>query len=154
MRRAAVLILGLAMALLPATADAEKHQSHKPSGVEGTVFNGTCPGACQAPPPPEPVYSGDVTITVARAGDGRVVASEGIADGHFKLRVKRGLYNVSSVPPSPPPCQPTPTIVCPVAQARSEALIAPCLRGETKQVKVRRHRFTQLDLQVSNSCIV
>jgi hypothetical protein len=99
------------------------------------------------------VYSGPVTVTVQRASDGTTVASQAVSDGHFRFRLKRGSYDVSSVPPNPPACQPTPQTVCP-AGADSAAVVAPCLKGETKRVRVRRHRFTHVELHVSNVCIV
>jgi hypothetical protein len=148
----ALALLG-AIALVSAPADAKKRHSHKPAGVEGVVLNSTCPGACAEPPPPAPVYTGAVTITVTRASDGQQVASQAISDGHFKLRVKRGLYDVSSVPPNPPTCEPTPETVCPQA-AQSAAVIAPCMQGDTQRVQVRRHKFTHVELHVSNVCIV
>jgi hypothetical protein len=123
-----------ALALLVAPAGATKRHKHKPSGVEGVVLNSTCYGPCVDPAPPEPVYTGAVTITVSRARDGTIVASQAISRGHFKLRVKRGLYDVSSVPPNPSP--------------------QPCLTGETRRVEVRRHRFIRLELHVQNVCIV
>jgi hypothetical protein len=150
------LLIGLALlaalALCVAPAGAKKRHGHKHSGVAGTVLNATCPGACAEPPPPEPLYTGPVTVTVARAADGVVVASQAVGDGHFRLRVKRGLYDISSVPPNPPTCEPTPQTVCPL-QA-SPAVIAPCLQGETKRVQVARHHFTHVELHVSNTCIV
>jgi hypothetical protein len=149
----ALALIG-AIALVASPATAKKHRSHKPAGVAGIVLNSTCPGACQEPPPPEPVYTGDVTITVKRASDGVQVASQAIADGHFRMRLHRGLYDVSSVPPNPPTCQPQPDQVCPLAGASEPAVIAPCLMGETKRVAVRRHHFTQVELHVSNVCIV
>jgi hypothetical protein len=153
MRRLVIALAFLgALALVAVPADAKKRHSHKPAGVKGVVLNATCAGACQDPPPPEPVYRGPVTITVQRAGDGQQVASQPVSDGHFRIRLKRGLYDVSSVPPNPPACEPTPKTVCP-AQA-SPAVIAPCLQGETKRVQVRRHRFTRIELHVSNVCIV
>jgi hypothetical protein len=148
----ALALLG-AVALVAAPADARKRHSHKPAGVEGVVLNSTCPGACAEPPPPAPVYAGAVTITVARVSDGQQVASKAISDGHFKLRVKRGLYNVSSVPPNPPTCEPTPETVCPMS-AQNAAVIAPCMQGETKRIQVRRHKFTHVELHVSNVCVV
>jgi hypothetical protein len=141
------------LVFLATPAGAKKHHNHKPSGVAGTVFNSTCAGACANPPPPEPVYTGAVTITVTRASDGQQVASQAISDGHFRIRLKRGLYDVSSVPPNPPTCQPTPETVCPLG-AQSAAVIAPCMQGETQRVQVRRHRFTHVELHVSNVCIV
>ena len=148
----ALALLG-AIALFAAPAHAKKRHNHKPAGVKGVVLNATCPGACAVPPRPQPLYTGSVTVTVARDGEGVVVASQAVSDGHFRLRVKRGLYDVSSVPPNPPTCEPTPQTVCPMS-AESPAVIAPCLRGETQRVKVRRHRFTRVELHVSNSCIV
>jgi hypothetical protein len=153
MRRGLLIIAAIAIALAPASADGKKRHNHKPAGMEGVVLNSTCPGACAEPPPPAPLYTGPVTITVTRASDGAIVASQAISDGHFKLRVKRGLYDVSSLPPNPPTCEPTPETVCPM-DAQSAAVIAPCLQGETKRVQVRRHKFTHVELHVSNVCIV
>ncbi len=149
-----VLALLGAIALVAAPADAKKRHSHKPSGVKGVVLNSSCAGACVDPPPPEPVYTGAVTITVQRASDGQQVASQATGDGHFRIRLKRGLYDVSSVPPNPepPPCQPG--MMCPLAGAQSAAIVAPCMQGETTRVQVRRHHFAHLELHVSNVCIV
>jgi hypothetical protein len=141
------------MTLFAAPVQAKKHHNHKPAGVRGVVLNSSCAGACQDPPPPAPVYTGAVTITVTRASDGQQVASQAISDGHFRIRLQRGLYDVSSVPPNPPTCEPTPDTVCPLS-AQSAAVIAPCLQGETKRVQVRRHKFAHVELHVSNTCIV
>jgi hypothetical protein len=151
----AVLTLVAAMALVATPATAKKHRSHKHAGVAGTVLNSTCAGACQEPSPPAPVYTGPVTITVQRASDGQQVASQAIDDGHFRIRLKRGLYDVSSVPPNPPACEPTRETVCPLAsRAPGPAVIAPCLEGETRRVRVKRRHFTQVELHVRNVCIV
>jgi hypothetical protein len=149
-----VLALIGAIAVVATPATAKKRHSHKPAGVAGTVLNSTCAGACQEPPPPEPAYAGALTITVQRASDGQQVASQAIDDGHFRLRLMRGLYDVSSVPPNPPTCEPQPDQVCPLAGAQSAAIVRSCLQGETKRVAVRRHHFTQVELHVSNVCIV
>ena len=143
-----------AVALVIAPADAKKRHSHKPSGVEGVVLNSTCAGPCAEPPPPEPAYTGPVTVTVQRVGDGQQVASQAISDGHFRIRLKRGLYDVSSVPPNPepPPCQPGE--MCPLENAQSAAIVQPCQQGETQRVQVRRHRFAHVELHVGNVCIV
>jgi hypothetical protein len=96
-----------------------------------------------------------MTVTVRRAGDGGLVASQDVSDGQFKLRVRRGHYDVSSVPPNPPGCQPQPGRVCPAEPgSQPAAIIAPCLTGETKRVVVRRHHFTHVELSVSNACVV
>ena len=57
-----------------------------------------------------------------RVSDGAVVASKEIADGHFRIRLRRGLYEVSSVPPNPepPPCHPGE--VCPLPTARGHSV--------------------------------
>jgi hypothetical protein len=141
--------------LVASPAEAGKRHKHKPTGVKGVVLNSTCPGACAEPPPPPPTYTGPVTVTVRRASDGALVASQEISDGHFRMRVKRGQYDVSSVPPNPPSCQPQPGQVCPAGTgAQSAAIIAPCMTGETKRVQVARHRFTRVELHVRNVCIV
>ena len=172
MRRivAALTVLGL-VASVAAPADARKRHNHKPAGVKGVVLSNSCPGPCAEPPPPPQPYTGSVIVTVRRVSDGAQVASQSIADGHFRMRVARGVYDVSSAPPNPPVCQPqpqpqpqaqqicpppcTPTteIVCPLASAPA-VIVAPCLTGETKRVQVRRHRFTQVELHVTNVCVV
>ena len=154
MRRGLILISLAVIAIAPASSEAKKKHSHKPAGVEGVVLNSSCAGACQEPPPPQPVYTGAVTVTVMRASDGQQVASRAISEGHFRIRLKRGLYDVSSVPPNPPTCEPTPETVCPLAGARSAAMIAPCLQGDTQRVQVRRHKFAHVELHVSNVCVV
>jgi hypothetical protein len=153
-RAATALAVLVAVGMLVAPAQAGKHHRNKRSGVDGVVRDGTCYGACAEPRPPEPGYQGSVTIEVRRT-DGTQVASKTINDGHFRLRVKRGTYDVSSVPPSPSP-QPCPQgQVCPYERAQaSPAVIQQCLQGETKRIKVRRHRFTDLVLHVANTCIV
>jgi hypothetical protein len=149
----ALALLG-AVALIGAPADAKKRHSHKPSGIDGVVLNSSCAGACAQPAPPEPVYTGDVTITVQRVSDGQQVASQATNDGKFRMRLKRGSYDVSSVPPNPepPPCEPGK--LCPLDQTRPAAIVQPCLQGETKRVQVRRHHFARIELHVANVCIV
>jgi hypothetical protein len=147
------LVVLAVLALAAAPAEAGKHHRHK-SGVKGVVLNSTCYGACAEPPPPPPPYTGPVTITVRRASDGALVATRDINDGYFRIRVKRGQYDVSAVPPNPPSCQPQPGQVCPAEGGAQPAVIAPCMTGETKRVQVRRHRFTHVELHVQNTCIV
>jgi hypothetical protein len=150
-RRAAtaLALVGL-IALLAAPADAKKR--HKPAGIEGVVVDASCYGPCIEARPAASVYPGPVTVTVRRAGDGALVASREVSDGRFRFRLKRGLYDVSSVPPSPPICPPD--HVCIQQGPAPTAVIAPCLAGETKRVQVRRHRFTHVELHVTNVCVV
>ena len=113
----------------------------------------TTPPSIAITSPSAGTVSGTVTVTVQRASDGVQVRSATITDGHFKFRLKRGTYDVSSVPPVPPACEPP--MLCP-AQGSSgrAAIVAPCEMGETQRVQVRRHRFAHVDLQVHNVCIV
>src|SRR5436190_20341222 len=101
-----VALLCLSLLVWAPAADAGKPKHKKRSGVAGVVRNATCYGACAEPPPPQPVYTGTVTVTVARAGDGVQVVSAVVSDGHFRFRLKRGAYDLSSVPATPPSCQP------------------------------------------------
>jgi hypothetical protein len=133
---AAIVVLGCGLTGVPAQAH-RGVRAKAPSGVKGVVLDATCAGACRVPAPPEPVYTGAVTVVVTNAATRRVVASEAISDGHFRLRVRPGSYDVASVP-----------------EAQGAAIAAPCETGETQQVVVRRHRFTPVTLHVRNSCIV
>jgi hypothetical protein len=155
-RLVAALVLLAAIGVAAAPAEAGKRHGHKPSGIHGVVLDATCYGPCAEPQPQQPVYSGSVTVIVRRASDGTTVASRDVSDGRFRVRVRRGLYDVSSVPanpPSPPPPCP-PQQVCIAEGSGSAAIVAPCETGETKRVRVRRHRFTYVELHVSNACIV
>jgi hypothetical protein len=113
-----------------------------------------CPTPSTACPQPlaEAVYTGTATVTVARVSDGAQVASRGITDGTFRIKLQRGLYDVTVVPPTvvPPPCPPG--LVCIAEPAHPSVQIANCLGGESKRVKVRRHRFTHVDLHVTDFC--
>jgi hypothetical protein len=156
-RKALIAIAVLATAAVvaaPAEAGKRHHHKHNAAGVKGVVLNSTCPGACAVPPPPAPLYTGTVTVSVRRASDGVEVASQAPSDGHFRMRVKRGTYDVRATPPTVPPCEPTPQTVCPLATRAEPAIVLPCMTGETKQVKVKRRRFTRVELHVQNICIV
>ena len=168
MRKLAPALAALCLLLLVAApTDARKRHNHKPAGVKGVVLNRTCPGPCVDPAAQPQPYTGPVTVSVTRASDGRQVTAQAITDGRFRIRLGRGLYDVSSIPPSPPtcepqpqaqqicppPCTPTKEVVCPLVKA-PEVIVAPCLTGETKRVQVRRHRFTYLELHVNNVCVV
>jgi hypothetical protein len=157
MRRGLTLLALGALALMPASAEAstDKKPGHKRAGIRGVVVSGTCPGPCAEPKPVPPAYAGPVTITVRRASDGVQVARRETSNGKFRMRVKRGLYDVSAIPPGPPPCIPNPTTICPAQSApSSKQVIVPCLMGETKRVRVKRHRVTYVELHMRNVCIV
>lgn len=145
MRRILLTMTAIAVvAASAAPADAGRKPSGKgPSGVEGTVSNTTCPGPCVQPAPPAPAYSGDgLTVRVRRAGDGALVASAAPSDGRFRIKVKRGLYDVSATVTQPTPIQPAP------------ASMQSCWQGDSQRVQVRRHRFAHVELHVQNVCIL
>jgi hypothetical protein len=157
MRRGLILLALMAVALAPATAGAgtSKNGKHKRAGIRGVVVYGTCPGPCVEPRPLPPAYAGPLTITVRRASNGVQVASQETSDGNFRMRVKRGLYDVSAAPPGPPPCIPTPTTVCPAQPVPpSKGMVIPCVMGETERVRVKRHRVTYVELHMQNVCIL
>jgi hypothetical protein len=139
----ALAMLGLLAALAAPAEGGKRHKSKAPSGIKGVVLNSTCCGACAYPPPPEPAYTGsDLTVSVTRVADGVVVASSQPSGGHFRFRLKRGLYRVTAAIGGPTP----------VAQA---SVMPPnCWQGESQEAQVRRHHFTRLELHVGNVCIV
>jgi hypothetical protein len=153
----------IALVATPAEAG-KRHHKHRAAGVKGVVLDDSCAGACPAKPASTP-YSGPVTVIAKRASDGVQVASREPTDGHFRIRLKRGSYDISSVPSNgptcepqtqrlcPPPCEPQQGQVCPLSGNQPAAIIAPCLTGETQRVRVRGHRFTHVDLHVRNVCI-
>jgi hypothetical protein len=149
-RVATALALFALTALLIAPAEAKKR--HKPSGIDGVVLDANCYGPCIEPQPQQAVYAGPVTVTVHRASDGALLSSREVSDGKFRIRLKRGLYDVGAVPPRPPICPPD--HVCIQQGPTPAAVIMPCLAGETKRVQVRRHCFSHVELHVTNACIL
>jgi hypothetical protein len=158
--------VAIVIAAVPPLAGA--HRSHKPSGIAGTVLYTTCPGPCAQPGTAPPYTGSDLTVTVRRVRDGALIASVRPTTGHFRIRVKRGHYDVSANVPATPPCGPTPAgakvacppcgpvpvgakIACPVAGAAIQTCPT---TGDTARVAVRRHRFTHVELHVQNACIV
>jgi hypothetical protein len=148
----AVLVSAGCIGGTAAAASPQQRHKPKPSGIKGVVLDETCTtGDCRTPPS---AYAGSITITVTRPSDGRQVASRTTTDGKFRLRVKRGLYDVTAAAPTPPACEPTPETVCPLDASQPAVIVRPCVEGETKQVRVRRHRMTRVELNVQNVCVV
>jgi hypothetical protein len=148
MRRTAVaiaLLVAIALVVPTLSPAASKYKPKRPSGIVGTVVNSTCYGPCAYPQPASPPYTGGgLTVEIRRAASGALVASRQPTDGHFRAKVKRGLYTVSAMVSE---ITPTPT-----SQAR--AMPPSCWQGESKQVRVFRHRFSPVELHVTNACIV
>jgi hypothetical protein len=140
----AALVVALAIVVVSAAPAAAKKQ-RRPSGIVGTVVNSTCYGPCAYPQPASPPYTGGgLTVEIRRAADGALVASRQPSDGHFRAKVKRGLYTVSAIISQ---VTPTPT-------PQSGAAVTPCWQGDSKQVRVFRHRFSHVELQVTNACVL
>jgi hypothetical protein len=168
-RRALTAILvtaAIALATYPVQAVA--HRVHKPSGIAGTVLYTSCPGPCTQPSTAPPYTGSDLTVTVRRVRDGALFASVMPTTGRFRIRVRRGHYDVSATVPATPPCGPVPAgakiacppcgpapvgakIACPVA---GPSIYTCPTTGDTVRVAVRRHRFTHVELHVQNACIV
>ncbi len=148
MRRTALastLLLVIAVAGPTLSPAVTKQKPKRPSGIYGTVVNSTCYGPCAYPQPGSPPYTGGgLVVEIRRAADGTLVASRQPNDGRFRAKVKRGLYTVtalvSEVAPAPTP--------------QSNRAAMPCWQGESKQVQVFRHRFSPVELHVTNACIV
>jgi hypothetical protein len=155
-----------AVALLAAQAPAARH-----SGIAGVILNTTCPGPCASPPPAPQKYTGQVTVSVRRVRDGKVVANKTVSDGSFRFRLGRGVYDVTAVTPGTNPCTPPASgcaciqaqttccgpspaaskVICPVGTSPT---VQSCLNGDTQRVTVRHHRFTRVELHVQNVCVV
>jgi hypothetical protein len=137
-----------AIALVVPAASAAAPKKKRPSGIVGTVVNSTCYGPCVEPQPASPPYTGPVTVEIRRAADGALVATRQPTDGHFRAKVKRGLYTVSALVSE--------VIPAPTPQSGEAVMPASpnCWQGESKQVQVFRHRFSPVELQVTNACIL
>ena len=147
MRAASGLAALLAAATLaiaaPAGAGQQQH-SKRHSGIKGVVLNTTCYGPCAEPSPPAPPYTGsDLTVTVTRVADGALVGTQHPSDGHFRFRLKRGLYRVTAAigAAQPGPVQP-------------QVMPASCWQGDSQEARVHRHRFSRVELHVGNVCVV
>ena len=163
MRRVVLALTVVALVgVLAVPAEARKRHNHRPAGIEGTVVM-DAPAPCSTPntvcpqpqpqPLAQPVYTDSATVSVTRPSDGAMVASQVVTDGRFRFKLARGIYDVTVVPPTvvPPPCPPG--LVCIAEPAQPSVQIANCLGGESKRVLVRRHRFTRVDLHVTNVCV-
>jgi hypothetical protein len=101
--------------------------------IRGVVYDATCYGPCQYPPPPPRLYTHDnLVVTVRSLPDGRLVARLHPRDGHFRVNVRPGAYRVR-------------------AFIRNGGY---CWEGEAKDVKVVAGQTTGVRLRVHNSCIL
>ncbi len=131
MRKLLVLALLLAAAALPVQAAAG--QDSRPGAIRGVVYDATCYGPCQYPPPPPRPYTRDnLVVTVRSLPDRELVAKLHPKDGHFRAKVPSGAYRVR-------------------AFIRNGGY---CWEGEAKDVRVAEGQTTGVRLRVYNACIV
>ena len=133
MRKLSFLLAAVALLSLlasPALAGKPGHGKARPSGIQGAVYNTSCFGPCIYPPPPAPLYAADGLTVEVRNQGGVLVAQRHPTDGRFRIKLKRGLYDVTAT------------------------VEGPCWQGETIQARVKRRQFTAVELHVLNTCIV
>jgi len=153
-RRAALSTFFLAAVFLMLAAPVSaghRHRGH--SGIAGTVLYTSCTEACPQPLRTSPPYTGGgLTVTVQRVSDGALVASLAPADGTFRVRTRRGWFDVTASVASSNPCGPVVTasrVICPAA---TMPVCGPS--SDTARVRVRRHRFTRVELHVQDPCVL
>jgi hypothetical protein len=67
-------------------------------GISGVVRNTTCPGPCQVPPAPAPLYTGDgLVVKIRDRGTHEVIARLHPKDGRFTAQVGPGSYHVRAL---------------------------------------------------------
>jgi hypothetical protein len=129
-RKLLVIAFLLAAAALPVQAAA---QDSGTGTLKGVVYDATCYGPCQYPPPPPRLYANDnLVVTIRSLPDRELVAQLHPTDGRFQIEVAPGLYRVR-------------------AKIRDGGY---CWEGEAKKVQVVEDQTTRVRLHVYNACIV
>ena len=129
-RRLLVIAFLLAAAALPVQAAA---QGSGTGTIKGVVYDSTCYGPCQYPPPPPRLYTRDnLVVTVRSLPDRELVAKLHPTDGRFQIQVAPGPYRVR-------------------ARIRDGGY---CWEGEAKKVQVVEDQTTRVRLHVYNACIL
>jgi hypothetical protein len=101
--------------------------------IKGVVYDSTCYGPCQYPPPPPRPYTRDnLVVKIRSLSDGKLVAELHPKDGRFRVNVLPGAYRVR-------------------AFIRNGGY---CWEGEAKKVQVVEDQTTRVRLHVYNACIV
>ena len=130
MRKLLVIAFLLAAAALPVQAAA---QDSGTGTLKGVVYDATCYGPCQYPPPPPRPYTRDnLVVTVRSLPDRELVARLHPKDGRFRVKVRPGAYRVRAF----------------IRNGGS------CWEGEYKDVRVAEGDTTGVRLRVYNACIV
>jgi hypothetical protein len=129
-RRLLAVIAFLLVAALPVHAAAGDSGT---GTIKGVVYDSTCYGPCQYPPPPPRLYTRDnLVVTIRSLPDRDLVAKLHPKDGRFRFELPSGPYRV-------------------------RALIRDggyCWEGEAKDVKVVEDQTTWVRLRVYNACIL
>jgi hypothetical protein len=129
-RKLLVIAFLLAAAALPVQAAA---QGSGTGAIKGVVYDATCYGPCQYPPPPPRLYANDnLVVTIRSLPDRELVAKLHPTDGRFQIEVAPGLYRVR-------------------AKIRHGGY---CWEGEAKKVQVVEDQTTRVRLHVYNACIL
>ena len=129
-RKLLVIAFLLAAAALPVQAAA---QGSGTGTLKGVVYDATCYGPCQYPPPPPRLYANDnLVVTIRSLPDRELVAKLHPTDGRFQIEVAPGLYRVR-------------------AKIRDGGY---CWEGEAKKVQVVEDQTTRVRLHVYNACIL
>lgn len=125
-----VIAFVLAAAVLPVQAVAEGSGA---GTIRGVVYDTTCYGPCQHPPPPPRPYTSDnLVVTVRHLPDRKLVAVLRPKEGRFRVQVRPGAYRVR-------------------AFIRDGGT---CWEGSYKDVRVAKGQITGVRLGVYNACIV
>jgi hypothetical protein len=129
-RKLLVIAFLLAAAALPVQAAA---QGSGTGTIKGVVYDTTCYGPCQYPPPPPQLYTHDnLVVPIRSLPDRELVAKLHPTDGRFQIEVAPGLYRVR-------------------AKIRDGGY---CWEGEAKKVQVVEDQTTRVRLHVYNACIL
>ena len=100
--------------------------------IRGVVYDATCYGPCQYPPPPPRLYTHDnLVVTVRSLPDRELVAKLHPKEGRFRVQVPPGAYRVRAI-------------------IRDGGY---CWEGEAKKVRVVEDQTTGVRLRVYNACI-
>ena len=127
------IVVGALGAAVPAFAG---DTSPPPPGISGVVRNTTCPGPCQYPPPPAPLYTGDgLVVKIRDLSTHELFARLHPKDGRFGVDAPAGSYHVHAY-----------------VHFKDQGQYN-CWRGSAKNVDIVDQRV-RVELTVYNACIV
>jgi hypothetical protein len=128
-----LLVVALVLAAVALPAQATPGHDSGAGTIRGVVYDATCYGPCQYPPPPPRPYTRDNLVVTVRTLPGRkLVARLHPKEGRFRVKVRPGAYRVRAF----------------IGDGGN------CWEGEAKDVKVAEGQTTGVRLRVYNACIV